>query len=972
MAEETFVRKTLDKLLEVVEVEFKIPLGIAEVKFSATEVAKNWWENKKSRLEVEAAIRRAEEKFIAAHPDNRLAQILHGFPLYSDEEYRNVILELLKHLDEERITWLAEIKIENEWNRQINRQDIRKALELYIPYLRHELNGIREFREIITARMLERIEENTIETVQGVRRIESKLDRVLDSRTREEEPDYWYIPHPYPMPPNFTGRAAELQMLDDWLANDKDRLFILRALGGFGKSALTWQWVNTRVNPAEWTKLVWWSFYEGDASFENFVKSSLDYLNLDAPQGQRPQVDELLKALQRDKILLIMDGFERALRAYSGMNAVYDGDEEVRVEDNQLDCVNINAEWFLRGVCSLPFLKSKVLMTTRLTPRALKKHGALLQGCREKELKGLQKNDAVDFFHVQGIHGTHVEIQMVCEVYGFHPLSVRLLTGLIVNDLETPGEIMTVKKFDITNDIIQNKHHVLEQAFNTLATTRQKLLCRIACFRSATQYDAIRALAENRTTLDDDLRDLFSRGLVNRDLSTNLYDLHPIVRRYAYKRLAEKIETHFKLEAYFRRVVDFALPEEFKDLPIEVRYIFTDTHQRLGSVDLHNIIELYHHAVHSRHYEEAITLYRDFLHEPLYFQFGAHQLIIELLSALLEYPQRLLHNRMPHLHNPSARAWVLNELANSYSIIGQPHQAIKLYMSLKEILRKIDDRDNLPISLTNLAQQQIAVGQFEAAEINLRRSIEICTLKKQKLWESIGHRSLGRLFSYEGLWAPAENELTHGSIQNDNIQNMGITWAHRSLRSALMFRANAISLQEESLQKEALREAKLALHLADKVAHKKILLERDFVRAYWTIGVAYFINSQITEAANALHEALARGRTVNTIEFEADILLGLARLSFGYGFSSAATFEDFEQAKSLAEEALSITERCGYVLQGADVNLFLAQYALKQESDKTKAKEYVETALKLAYCDGPPYYYKVAYQEAERLLERLK
>jgi hypothetical protein len=33
--------------------------------------------------------------------------------------------------------------------------------------------------------------------------------------------------------------------------------------------------------------------------------------------------------------------------------------------------------------------------------------------------------------------------------------------------------------------------------------------------------------------------------------------------------------------------------------------------------------------------------------------------------------------------------------------------------------------------------------------------------------------------------------------------------------------------------------------------------------------------------------------------------------------------------------------------------------------------EYVESALKLAYCDGPPYYYKVAYEEAERMLERL-
>ena len=76
----------------------------------------------------------------------------------------------------------------------------------------------------------------------------------------------------------------------------------------------------------------------------------------------------------------------------------------------------------------------------------------------------------------------------------------------------------------------------------------------------------------------------------------------------------------------------------------------------------------------------------------------------------------------------------------------------------------------------------------------------------------------------------------------------------------------------------------------------------------------------------------------------------------------------FEEAKALAEEALSITERCGYVLQGADVNLFLAQYVLEQEKDKVKAREYAETALKLATCDGPPYYYKVAYEEAERML----
>ena len=36
------------------------------------------------------------------------------------------------------------------------------------------------------------------------------------------------------------------------------------------------------------------------------------------------------------------------------------------------------------------------------------------------------------------------------------------------------------------------------------------------------------------------------------------------------------------------------------------------------------------------------------------------------------------------------------------------------------------------------------------------------------------------------------------------------------------------------------------------------------------------------------------------------------------------------------------------------------------------AKKYAERAKELAYCDGPPYTYKVAYEEAERFLENLE
>jgi tetratricopeptide (TPR) repeat protein len=139
---------------------------------------------------------------------------------------------------------------------------------------------------------------------------------------------------------------------------------------------------------------------------------------------------------------------------------------------------------------------------------------------------------------------------------------------------------------------------------------------------------------------------------------------------------------------------------------------------------------------------------------------------------------------------------------------------------------------------------------------------------------------------------------------------------------------------------------------------------RDVFRAYWLLGAAYHANSELKRAEENLSEAITICRQINSVDAEANILLDLARLRYDQ--------KKYQEAKSLADEALTITERCSYVLQGADVNLFLAQYALEQEKDKAKAKAYAEEARKLATCDGPPYYYKVAYEEAERFLANLK
>src|ERR1051326_5784574 len=410
----------------------------------------------------------------------------------------------------------------------------------------------------------------------------------------QSTPDQWFLADPYPMPSNFTGRMKEREILSSWLNGDAAHpLLVLRALGGFGKSALTWHWLNLDVDRVAWPHVVWWSFYERDASFETFLWSTLDYLAKHRRSARslplRDQISKLLDLLHKRGTLLILDGFERALRAFGGLDAAYQGDEpnesvhrgpQPRITER--DCQSPLAEVFLRGIATLPGIQAKALLTTRLRPAVLEAHGGdLLQGCREVELKQLSPTDAVEFFRAHGIRGGRAEIESACSPYGYHPLSLRLLAGLIVRDPRQPGDVAAAQCLDVSGDLRRRQHHVLEQTFSSLVPARRALLTRIACFRSAVAYEALKALAEasgRDGTLDSDLRDLVSRGLLQHDIDLRRFDLHPIVRRYTYDKQAvgDRATTHDSLRDYFAGVMS---PEKFN-----------------SPQDLGTVIELFHHT----------------------------------------------------------------------------------------------------------------------------------------------------------------------------------------------------------------------------------------------------------------------------------------------------------------------------------------------------------------------------------------
>ncbi|MCJ7526255.1 MAG: toll/interleukin-1 receptor domain-containing protein [Candidatus Aminicenantes bacterium] len=765
----------------------------------------------------------------------------------------------------------------------------------------------------------------------------------------------WFLAHPYPMAPNFTGRVAERAMLTNWLdVDDSHPLLILRALGGFGKSALVWHWLMHDLKPGAWPRVVWWSFYESDANFDHFLSDALDYLSVDKTVCQSLSAHERVEMLQhifhKSGTLLVLDGFERVLRAFSGLNAAYQGDEESRFDANDCDCISPLADRFLRGIATLPGINAKVLLTSRLRPRAVEHHGSLLHGCREEDLKQMQPADAVEFFHAQGIRGTHTEIETECEPYGYHPLSLRLLAGLIVGDFQQPGDIVVAKRLDVFGNLKQRQHHVLETAYNSIVPARQTLLSRIACFRSPVPYEALQTLAktlnEPSASLDSDLRDLVARGLLHHDIKEGGFDLHPIVRRYSYNRLAmpDRATTHALLRDYFA-----AVPPPGKVTHIK---------------DLAPVIELYHHTVRAGQYDEACYLFIDHLQTAIYFQLGAYLLHIELLRTLFADGE----DRLPRLTNQTSQTWVLNALANSYCLIGQPQRAVPLFQLHNALCEKIGIEENLATGLGNLAfMAQRHIGALRAAETNLRRRIALCREINDKFHEALGRRNLGLLLAYCGAYTESKKSLEAAwklFEKGKNLQSKSISWNYESLRELLQLRTLDILQSTSANLQSAISLAQNALKLADEASLSSFPAERDYVHAHWLLGAALLAAGQQSQAECHLHEALQRCRHISLVEVEANILIALARLYSAIGTS--------EEAQRLAEEALLITERSGYVLQGADAHLELAKLALTR-GDKTTALKHATEARHLATCDGPPdYTYKAAYEEAGALLAKLE
>lgn len=369
--------------------------------------------------------------------------------------------------------------------------------------------------------------------------------------------------HPYPLQANFTGRVREREELTAWLSDDEHPIYELVAMGGMGKSALTWYWLTRDVISSSSTTLdgvMWWSFYEGESSFARFIDEALKYVSdkpIDAHQFPTTydRVQELRRLLQSRRILFVFDGFERQLGDYANPDAAYRSRDRAVLLRNARSCVDPIAARLLRDI-ACGTTRARVLITTRLPMSDLEdRAGDALAGVLERELREFSPDDAITFMRAQGVtKGTPSEIVNASKVYGYHPLSLRLLSGLIARDPITPGDIASALRHRVFDDLVQRQHHILEFAYENLPAQEKQLLREAALIPQALTFASLKALFGKEFGDESELRyalaDLEARALFSRD-KTGAYDMHIVLRRYLYDLSTDRESAHLHVQEYF-------------------------------------------------------------------------------------------------------------------------------------------------------------------------------------------------------------------------------------------------------------------------------------------------------------------------------------------------------------------------------------------------------------------------------------
>ncbi len=318
----------------------------------------------------------------------------------------------------------------------------------------------------------------------------------------------------------FVGRAAELGTLDDWCAAaDPHPMLLFEAIGGSGKSMVTWTWLTSRAMNArsDWAGRFWFSFYVGGATMTRFCREALAYMTgrpLKAlrKEKMRALMPRLIAELEARPWLLVLDGLERILVAYHRIDAPQMRDEDAETAEDQIAnrdpraAINPEDEELLRQLTAAA--PSKILVTSRLTPKALVNRASMpMPGVRREMLSGLRPTDAEALLRACGVSGESKAIRDYLQRNSdCHPLVIGALAGLVNDYLPDRGNFdawladpKAGGRLGLADlDLTQRRNHILDAAIDALPEPGRRLLQTLSLLQGGADYATLKEFNPHR------------------------------------------------------------------------------------------------------------------------------------------------------------------------------------------------------------------------------------------------------------------------------------------------------------------------------------------------------------------------------------------------------------------------------------------------------------------------------------------
>ena len=338
---------------------------------------------------------------------------------------------------------------------------------------------------------------------------------------------------------DFSGRAEEIDKLEEWLLKDKCRLVTILGMGGVGKTSLS---IKLAQHTQDKFDCIVWRSLRDAPPLKELLANIIEFLSeeevteADLPQSVGARITCLIDYLRSLHCLLVFDNLESLLCSNGKAGFCREGYEEY-------------GEFFQR--IGETTHQSCLLLTTREKPSQV----AALEGetlpVRTFRLNGLEEKEGKKILQRKGLDSSDSEVSKLLRHYNGNALALKVVATTIRDLFGGDIQEFLREPMSVFGDI----RHLLDQQFERLSSLEQEIIYWLAINREPTTLSQLRedlVLTVPRQNLLEGLESLSRRSLVEHNQA--YFTLQSVVMEYVTCCLIEKVcqEVDAKKLEFFR------------------------------------------------------------------------------------------------------------------------------------------------------------------------------------------------------------------------------------------------------------------------------------------------------------------------------------------------------------------------------------------------------------------------------------